>query len=67
MSDARTPPGRLLRAPESFLDTAFVKEVNKEGFNEERRGWMRRAFAAAAATVRAGSRGRGNGGDGGQE
>ena len=51
MSDARTPPGRLLRAPESFLDSAFVKEVNKEGFNEERRGWMRRAFAAAAATM----------------
>ena len=51
MSSNQTPRGRLLRAPESFLDQSFVKDVNKNGFNEERRSWMRRAFGAAAATV----------------
>lgn len=55
MSSDPQRPGRLLRAPESFLDSSFVKEVNKDGFNEERRSWMRRAFAAAAATVAGGA------------
>jgi sulfane dehydrogenase subunit SoxC len=43
--------GHLRRAPESFLDAAFVDTVNREGFDEQRRAWMRRAFATAAATL----------------
>ena len=39
MSDARTPPGRLLRAPESFLDSAFVKEeTDKAAWSGKRQG-----------------------------
>lgn len=43
--------GRLRRAPESFLDGSFIRDVATEGFNEGRRQWMRRAFAAATATL----------------
>lgn len=53
MSHERTPPGRLLKAPEGFLGNDFIKSVNKEGFNEERRDWMRRMFTAAAAATAA--------------
>ncbi len=51
MSPIEAPAGRLLLAPESFLDASFVETVAREGFNEERRSWMRRAFAAATATL----------------
>jgi sulfane dehydrogenase subunit SoxC len=51
MSHDTSRPGRLLKAPESFLGEDFVKTVNKEGFDESRRNWMRKAFTAAAAGV----------------
>ncbi|MBY4597422.1 sulfite dehydrogenase [bacterium BD-1] len=53
MSSESTRPGRLLKAPEGFLDNDFIKSVNKEGFNEERRDWMRRMFTAAAGVAAA--------------
>lgn len=53
MSSEPTRPGRLLKAPEGFLDNDFIKSVNKEGFNEERRDWMRRMFTAAAGIAAA--------------
>ncbi|HWT16516.1 MAG TPA: sulfite dehydrogenase [Patescibacteria group bacterium] len=51
MSQDTSRPGRLLRAPESFLSNDFVKTVNKDGLDEQRRDWMRKAFTAAAAGV----------------
>lgn len=51
MSQDTSRPGRLLRAPESFLSNDFVKTVNKDGLDEQRRDWMRKAFTAAAASV----------------
>lgn len=53
MSPEQTRPGRLLKAPEGFLDNDFIKSVHKDGFNEERRDWMRRMFTAAAAVAAA--------------
>lgn len=53
MSSEPSRPGRLLKAPEGFLDNDFIKSVNKEGFNEERRDWMRRMFTAAAGVAAA--------------
>jgi sulfane dehydrogenase subunit SoxC len=51
MSHDTSRPGRLLKAPESFLGDDFVKTVNKQGFDESRRNWMRKAFTVAAAGV----------------
>jgi sulfane dehydrogenase subunit SoxC len=51
MSDARHRPGRLRRAPESFLSDDFLAEVKREGFDAQRRQWLRQAFTAAAAGV----------------
>ena len=51
MSGEQDRPGRLRRAPESFLTGDFLQEVKEEGFNEQRRNWMRKAFAVAAAGV----------------
>lgn len=46
-------PGRIRRAPESFLDPEFLKLARKEGLNEERRSFLRTAFAAASAAMAA--------------
>ncbi|MGA0610673.1 sulfite dehydrogenase [Caldimonas sp. KR1-144] len=44
-----TPPsGRLIKAPENFLDAEGVRTVFREG-KQGRRDFIRRAFAAAAA------------------
>ena len=43
-------PGRLIKAPESFLTPAGVHAVIQEG-KKGRRGFLRGAFAAAAASV----------------
>jgi sulfane dehydrogenase subunit SoxC len=45
-------PGRLLRAPESFLDAQGVKRVFHEA-RAGRRGFIRQAFGAAAAGLAA--------------
>jgi sulfane dehydrogenase subunit SoxC len=42
--------GRLLKAPENFLDSAGIRQVFSEG-KQGRRGFIRRAFAAAGATA----------------
>lgn len=49
MDSDRNRPGRLRKAPENFLDGDFVAAVRQHGFDEERRSWLRRAFALAVA------------------
>ena len=44
--------GKVQKAPENFLDQAGIKKVFAEG-KEGRRGFIRSAFAAAAAGVAA--------------
>jgi sulfane dehydrogenase subunit SoxC len=45
-----TQPGRLLKAPENFLAPQDICQVQEEAKNG-RRGFLRRAFAAAGAAV----------------
>ena len=48
--------GRLVRAPENFLDQTVIQDITKNGLSEERRGFLRRSFLAAGAML-AGSTG----------
>jgi len=52
--DSKQMPGRLLRAPENFIDPAGVRRVVAEA-KEGRRDFIRSAFAAAAAVASAGA------------
>ena len=46
---------RLIKAPENFLSKEFISDINKNGLDENRRGFLRKSFmAAAAAGVSAG-------------
>ncbi len=46
-------PGRLRKAPENFVSRELELAVDKHGLDAERRGFLRRSFAAAAASVAA--------------
>lgn len=46
-------PGRIRKAPESFLDADFLKTIRKEGLDEERRSFLRKSFLAASAAIAA--------------
>lgn len=52
MSPDKSQPGRLLKAPESFLDASGIRQVFSEG-KAGRRDFIRNAFAAAGAAVAA--------------
>lgn len=51
MSSEDRQPGRVFKAPENFLDPAFLQELRKEGIDENRRNFMRRSFLAASAAL----------------
>ncbi|WP_354003733.1 sulfite dehydrogenase [Ramlibacter aurantiacus] len=51
--DSRQTSGRLIKAPENFIDTAGVRQVFAEA-REGRRDFIRSAFAAAAGVATAG-------------
>lgn len=51
MSSEDRQPGRVLKAPENFLDPAFLQELRKEGIDENRRNFMRKSFLAASAAL----------------
>jgi sulfane dehydrogenase subunit SoxC len=53
MALKRLRPGRLRKAPESFLDPQFIAEVKQHGFDEERRAFLRKSFLAASAALTA--------------
>ncbi len=55
IGDRRPKPiGRLRKAPENFVPPALVDEIGAKGMDEERRGFLRRSFLAAATTLAAG-------------
>jgi sulfane dehydrogenase subunit SoxC len=51
-------PGRLLRAPENFVDPLLAHEITRDGLSEQRRGFLRKSFMAAGAALAAGAAGR---------
>lgn len=53
MKNAKLQPGRVRKAPESFLDTAFLQTIKKDGLNPTRRDFLRKAFLAAGAAASA--------------
>lgn len=57
MTDS-SKPGRLLRAPENFVDPALAQEITQDGLNPQRRGFLRKSFMAASAAVGAAAGGR---------
>jgi sulfane dehydrogenase subunit SoxC len=54
MTEIIAPPGRLRKAPENFVSRDFKLAVDEGGLTAERRSFLRRSFAAAAASVAAG-------------
>ncbi len=47
--------GRVLRAPENFVDDALAHQITTDGLNAERRGFLRKSFMAASAALASGS------------
>jgi len=54
MSELFAPPGRLRKAPENFVSRDLKLAVDADGLTAERRGFLRKSFAAAAASLAAG-------------
>ncbi|MFC7517323.1 sulfite dehydrogenase [Herbaspirillum sp. GCM10030257] len=55
MTDDMKKRGRIMRAPENFLDAGLALEITEKGLNEERRGFLRKSFLAASAALATGS------------
>jgi sulfane dehydrogenase subunit SoxC len=53
----------LQKAPEGFLSGDLVNDISANGLNEERRGFLRKSFLAATATLGAASVARAQGAD----
>lgn len=47
--------GRILRAPEHFVDPALALEITTEGLDTRRRGFLRQSFMAASAALASGT------------
>ena len=50
-----TKRGRLKKAPESFLPQEFISDINAQGLDGTRRGFLKSSFMAATAALTAGS------------
>jgi len=46
--------GRIVKAPENFIERALINDINERGLDEERRGFLRRSFLAASAAMASG-------------
>lgn len=55
MSNELSKPGRILKAPENFIDASLSKAITKDGLNEDRRSFLRKSFMAASAAVAGGA------------
>jgi sulfane dehydrogenase subunit SoxC len=51
----RPSPGRIVRAPENFIDAELQQQINQHGLDDTRRGFLRKSFVAASAALAAGS------------
>jgi len=55
MSNELKKPGRIIRAPENFIDASLSQAITKDGLNEDRRNFLRKSFVAASAVVAGGA------------
>ncbi|HJV85293.1 MAG TPA: sulfite dehydrogenase [Noviherbaspirillum sp.] len=55
MSHEIKKTGRILRAPENFVDSKLAEEITTQGLNQERRGFLRKSFLAAGAAMASGT------------
>jgi sulfane dehydrogenase subunit SoxC len=55
MSDVNRKAGRILRAPENFIDPSLRNAITNHGLNDERRGFLRKSFMAASAALASGT------------
>jgi sulfane dehydrogenase subunit SoxC len=55
MSNLIRKYGRIQRAPENFLQPELIDAINRGGLDESRRGFLRRSFLAAGASLAAGT------------
>ncbi|MGH8809213.1 MAG: sulfite dehydrogenase [Noviherbaspirillum sp.] len=55
MSVETKKKGRILRAPENFVDASLANEITTKGLNEERRGFLRKSFLVAGTALASGS------------
>ncbi len=49
----RNKLGRVIRAPENFLDQALIRDISVEGINDQRRGFIKKSFLAAVGAFTA--------------
>jgi sulfane dehydrogenase subunit SoxC len=49
----RSKLGRVIRAPENYLDQALIRDISVEGINDQRRGFIKKSFLAAVGVVTA--------------
>ncbi len=49
MANAHIPAGRIIRAPENFVDPALVASIQQHGINPQRRSLLRNGLMAALA------------------
>ena len=49
----RNKLGRVIRAPENYLDQALIRDISVEGINDQRRGFIKKSFLAAVGVVTA--------------
>jgi len=47
--------GRILKAPENFIEPQLCNAITSDGLNEERRGFLRKSFLAASAVIGSGA------------
>ena len=47
--------GRILPAPENFVDSELAYEITTQGLDESRRGFLLKSFAAASAVLASGA------------
>jgi sulfane dehydrogenase subunit SoxC len=55
MSNELKKPGRIIRAPENFIDASLSQAITKDGLNEDRRNFLRKSFVAAGAVIAGGA------------
>jgi sulfane dehydrogenase subunit SoxC len=55
MAETIKKAGRLLRAPENFVDPVLAHEITTQGLSEPRRGFLRKSFIGASAALAGGA------------